>query len=136
MTQKWLRMPMTLQLRETLKSLKYLWGTLCEMGPKFGYYLQARKSWLIVTSHTVHRAKSIFENTDIQITTSGKRHFGAVIGTLSYKHQYMEEKINTWIDEIRVLIKIAKTEPQAAFSCFISGFKPKLTYCMRTIPGH
>ena len=117
-----------------LKSLKYLWDTLCEMGPKFGYYPQASKSWLIVKSHTVHRAKSIFENTDIQITTSGKRHLGAVIGTLSYKNQYMEEKINTWIDEIRVLIKIAKTEPQAAFSCFISGFKHKLTYCMRTIP--
>ena len=30
--------------------------------------------------------------------------------------------------------KIAETEPQAAYSAFVGGFKGKLTYFMRTIP--
>ena len=30
---------------------------------------------------------------------------------------------------------IAKTEPQAAYSCFITAFKHKPSYIMRTIPG-
>ena len=47
----------------------------------------------------------------------------------------MEEKVKTWIAEIQMLSKIARTEPQAVFSRFISGFKHKLNYCMRTIPG-
>ena len=32
----------------TLTELKPLWNILCELGPKFGYHLQASKSWVIV----------------------------------------------------------------------------------------
>ena len=35
---------------------------------------------------------------------------------------------------MRVLSKIATTEPQAAYSCFITTFKHKPSYIMRTIP--
>ena len=31
-----------------LRDLKYWWDTLLDIGPKFGYYPQASKSWLIV----------------------------------------------------------------------------------------
>ena len=31
-----------------LVNLKYWWNTLCELGPKFEYYPEASKSWLIV----------------------------------------------------------------------------------------
>ena len=34
-----------------------------------------------------------------------------------------------------VLSKIAKTEPQAAYAAFVSGFKHKLTYYIRTMPN-
>ena len=34
-----------------------------------------------------------------------------------------------------MLSQIAKIEPQAAYTCFISGYKHKLTYYMRTIPN-
>ena len=43
--------------------------------------------------------------------------------------------INQWIQELRILSKIAWYEPQAAHSCFITGFKHKRTYFMRTIPN-
>ena len=36
---------------------------------------------------------------------------------------------------IRILVDIAKTEPQAPYSSFVSGFRHKLTYMMRTIPN-
>ena len=45
------------------------------------------------------------------------------------------EKINKWIEKLPVLNEIAKTEPQAAQICFLSGYKQKLNYYMRTIPG-
>ena len=47
----------------------------------------------------------------------------------------MKEKINQWIQELRILSKIAWYDPQAAYSCFITGFKHKPTYFMRTIPN-
>ena len=34
-----------------------------------------------------------------------------------------------------MLCDIARIEPQAAYSCFVSGYKHKLTYIMRTIPN-
>ena len=34
-----------------------------------------------------------------------------------------------------MLSQIAKTEPQAAYTCFTSGFKHKMTYYLRTIPN-
>ena len=47
----------------------------------------------------------------------------------------MKEKINQWIQELHILSKIAWYEPQAAYSCFITGSKHKPTYFNRTIPN-
>ena len=115
--------------------LKHWWDTLCELGPKFGYYPEARKSWLIIKEHTREHANVIFKDTNIQISSEGQRHLGAVIGSVKYKHDYIQEKIDLWIRELRVLCKIASTEPHAAYTGFITGFKHKVSYFMRTIPN-
>ena len=39
------------------------------------------------------------------------------------------------ISEIEVLSQIAKVEHQAAYCCFTTGFKHKVTYLMRTTPN-
>ena len=44
----------------------------------------------------------------------------------------MKENINQWIQELRILSKTTWYEPQAAYSCFITGFKQKPTFFMRT----
>ena len=118
-----------------LKNLKNWWTNLLDLGPKFGYSPEASKSWLIVKDRYADEAKQIFEGTNIKITTQGKRHLGAVIGSDIYKDKFINEKINTWIKEIRVLSDIAKIEPQAAYSCFIIGYKNKISFFLRTIPN-
>ena len=45
------------------------------------------------------------------------------------------KKINKWGEDIHVLSEIAKIEPQAACTCFLSGYKHNFNYYMRTIPG-
>ena len=45
----------------------------------------------------------------------------------------MKENINQWIQELRILSKTSWYEPQTAYSCFITGFKQKPTFFMRTI---
>ena len=67
-------------------------------------------------------------------SNEGQRHLGAVIGSSKYKREYVQNKIDEIINEIKVLSMIAKTEPQAAYSCFITAFKHKPSYIMRTIP--
>ena len=80
------------------------------------------------------RAFTVFKDTTIKITTEGQRYLGAVIGSSKYKREYVQNKIDELINEIKVLSMIAKTEPQAAYSCFIAAFKHKPSYIMRTIP--
>ena len=52
-------------------------------------------------------AQTILNKTKIKLTTEGQRHLGAVIGTANFKQNYMKEKINQWIQELRILSKIA-----------------------------
>ena len=100
----------------------------------YGYYPQPTKTWLIVKPSLREKAKQIFLDTDVMITTEGQKHLGAVIGTKQFKVKYIEEKIETWIKEIVTLSKIAKFAPQEAYTCFIRGYKHKLCYSMRTLP--
>ena len=65
--------------------LKHWWDTLCELGPKFGYYPEAHKSWLIIKEHTREHANVTFKDTNIQISSEGQRHLGAVIRSVKYK---------------------------------------------------
>ena len=119
----------------TIMRLRNWWETLCRLGPKFGYFPEGSKSWLIVKEKEVQKAQSVFKDTNIKITTEGQRHLGAVIGSETFKQKYVQEKIDQWIKELRVLCKIAWCEPQAAYSGFIKGFKHKPIYFMRTIPN-
>ena len=42
----------------------------------------------------------------------------------------MNEKTDQWIKEVKLLSEIAKSEPQCALSCFMSGYKHKLDHYM------
>ena len=76
-------------------------------------------------------ALKTFEYTGINITEDGKRHLGAV----EYRKNYVTQKVNNWLHGLNMLCDIARIEPQAEPSCFVSGYKHKLTYIMRTIPN-
>ena len=114
-----------------LTSLLQWWTTLLEIGPKFGYYPKPKKSWLITKLETHTLAKGVFETTKVKRTKSGKRYLGSVLGTLSFKREYVNELVTQWTSEIEVLSQIAKIEPQAAHCCFTAGFKHKVTYNIR-----
>ena len=78
------------------------------------------------------KAKEIFGDT-VNITTEGKRHLGAVIGSDSFKREYCEGKVNTWIKELSTLCEFAETQPQAAYAAYTKGYKSKFTFFLRTI---
>ena len=76
-----------------------------------------------------------FCGTSIEITADSQQHLGAVMWFSEYKRIYIHERISQWIKELQMLCKIAWFEPQAAYSCFITGFKDKPTFYMKTIPN-
>jgi predicted secreted protein len=102
-------------------------------GKNHGYYVNGGKSWLIVKDPEMEEhAKEIFGDT-VNITTEGKRHLGAVIGSDEYKRAYCEEKIGEWIKELTTLGEFAQTHPHMAYAAYQKGYKSKFTYFLRTI---
>ena len=60
---------------------------------------------------------------EINITTEGQRHLGAVIGSQKFKDQYCWEKVLGWKGELEVLSEIARSQPHAAYTVFTKGYK-------------
>ena len=73
-----------------LSETRELWDYLQTIGPKYGYHAKAIKSHLIVKSQYMQLAKEIFADSHVQITSTGKRHLGAVIDDKSYKIEYVQ----------------------------------------------
>ena len=117
----------------TVESLKKWWSLLEEEGKKIGYNVNAKKSYLIVKEQYKGKAKEIFEDTNIKISTEGHRYLGSVIGSKQFSENYISSLITQWCEEITELSLIAKTHSQAAYSAFTSGYKHKFTFFMRTI---
>ena len=80
------------------------------------------------------RVLEIFHDSGLKITSQGRRHLGAVIGSNQSKVEFVQEKVKAWVEEIEKLTLIARVEPHAAYSAFTHGFKHKFNYILRTIP--
>ena len=122
---------------ETYEMRKW-WDQLYAQGPQYGYFPLPLKTVLIVKEQYAEKAKEAFKGTDIEITTTGERHMGAVIGSAAYKEHYVSKKVSKWVQDIEELTSIAKDEPQAALSSYTKAISHRWTYVQRTIPdiGH
>ena len=80
-------------------------------------------------------AQNLFTNSRVNIKAEGKRHLDAVIRSTEYRDEYVKDLVNDWENQLNILSTIAKTQLQAAYSAFASGFKSKLSYFLRTIPN-
>ena len=98
----------------TVEPLKIWWSLLEEEGKKFGCNVRGKKSYLIVKEQHKDKAKEIFEDTNIKISTEGHRHLGSVIGRKQFSENYILSLITQWCEEITELSLIAKNHPQAA----------------------
>ena len=118
----------------TITELKKWWDVIVKFGPYLGYYAKPEKSWLIVKPQYLKQSRETFSNSGLKITTEGRRHLGASVGTTGYKKEYLDQLIDTWIEELGHLSEIAKTEPHIAYTAYVFGFQHKYTYFMRTLP--
>ena len=117
---------MTLRLLANYRALKTT-GANASIGPKYSYFPKASNSYLI-------NIITLFDNSNANITVEGKKLLGAVVGSDSYKLEYVDNIVKDWNSKLCMLSTVAESQPQAAYSAFVSGFKNKLSYFMRTIP--
>ena len=64
-----------------LRPISSWWHKLKTVGPCYGYHPNPSNTWLVVKSEHLEATKELFEGTGINVTESGKRYLGAVVGT-------------------------------------------------------
>ena len=65
------------------------------------------KTYLVVKEEHAEKAERAFAGTSVNITTHGKRHLGAVVGSLDFRNKIVEKKVKTWCNETEMLSKVA-----------------------------
>ena len=50
------------------------------MGPAFGYFANAAKTWLLTKDKFLNQAKILFQDTQVNITSYGRPYLGAALG--------------------------------------------------------
>ena len=116
-----------------LSKLRSWWKFRLDVRPKYGYFLKPSETILTVTPECESKGAEVFDNTGMEITSSGQRHLGAVIGSEQYRKEYIEEIVSKWRDELLLLSEITGMQPQVAYSAFIYDFKSKCNFFNRTI---
>ena len=110
------------------------WLHLSDLGPKFGYYPNARKSILLVKPDHLEAAQQLFSDHNITIVTNGAQVLGSPVGTPEFIDQWINNKVQSWVDEIQCLATISLSQPQSAYSALTHGVMNRWTYVFRTCP--
>ena len=103
------------------------------LGPDYGYFPNPSKTCIIVKEGVHDTAVSAFQETGISISSDGKCHLGAALGSPSFVASSVERQVKSWIDELQRLSDISVTHPQAAYAAIIHGFIGKWNFLMRCI---
>ena len=88
---------------------------------------------MITKPETEEIIRETFNDTEINITKEGKKHLGAVVGSRSYPTEYVNEKVDGWVNEIIKLAEFATTYPEASYAVYTFGLKHRWTYYYRTL---
>ena len=111
------------------------WKVLSELGPLYGYYPNPLKTWLITKQAHLPKAQKFFADSGINITTEGRPHLGAPLGSPTFVQQFVTSKVDSWCSELKHLSKIAVTQPHAAYAGFTHGLASKWNHLLRTTPN-
>ena len=101
-----------LTVARKLADIKRLWDKLSTIGPKYEYFAKSTKSYLIVTKNCLKEAKTIFTDTNINITADCRKRLGAVVESDRYKVQYVQNLVNDWNTQLKLLSTIVETQPR------------------------
>ena len=117
-----------------LTDLKEWWEKLSISGPDYGYFPNALKTVIVTKPEHLERATNTFSDSEVTVTIEGTKYLGAPIGSIEFTTGSIEKQVTEWIDKVKHLAIIAKTEPQATYAAFTHSLIGEWTYFLRTVP--
>ena len=107
----------------TLETVHEWCTSLLAQGPKYGFFLNASKKILLVKSEHYERALQIIAGCGVNGTTEATTYLGRYVGPRETCDQLTRGKVGKLITHLEKLSELAKAEPHAAFSYFVSSFQ-------------
>ncbi len=117
-----------------LVALRHWWDEIASIGPNYGYYANATKTWLVVKEDYYDEAVRVFAGSNVKITSEGRPHLGAPLGSAEYRKSYVAAKVVEWKKEIEDLADIARAHPHVAYAAFTHGFSSRWAFLSRVVP--
>ena len=74
-------------------------------GPGMGYFLNAKKCWLIARPCKEEAARELFAGTPIYVTTKVNRHLAAALGARSHLDEHGNKKVVDRVSEVTRLVE-------------------------------
>lgn len=74
-----------------LVGIKIWWNNMTNIGPKYGYFPNASKTWLILKDEYLEEAEQLSQGTGAKIFCDRKNHLGSAIGSRRSVESYVEE---------------------------------------------
>ena len=115
-------------LRAALEWLKLL----VKEGPKFGYFPEPEKSYLVVHPSQVEKAKQMFMDFQVNVVT-GHRLLGGFIGSFDEMQKWIYKKVTDWATSIDCLSKAAVYEPHLVNVSLTRSLQNEWNYVQRVI---
>ena len=107
---------------------------LLSIGPKFGYFPEPSKSYLIVKEPSLSSVAHHFSSSGIHIVSSG-RYLGGVIGDVTGIESFVESKVNDWSRYVELLSSLATDQPQAAYIGLTRSLQSEWLFLQRVTPN-
>ena len=114
-----------------LRNIRSWWDQLNIHGPRFGYFPNAAKTFLLVKSPKLAEAEDVFSGTGIHITDEGRRYLGGAIGSDEFIQEVLRAKVAEWTSDMERLTNFAFTQPHAAFASLTHGIVGRWVYTLR-----
>ena len=75
----------------------------------------------------------MFRDTATNVAIEGHKPLGAAVGSRSFLEEYVDEKVDKWVNEVTKLADFAISQHQASYAAFTFGLRHRWTYFLRTL---
>jgi hypothetical protein len=108
---------------------------LQQQGPARGYFPEPAKSIFVGHAATIDAAKTLLEDEFEFQYSVGSRYVGGFIGDQTSQSQWLQPKIQKWVEGVQILAKVARRFPQTAYAGLVQSLQGEWQYLQRVLPG-